>query len=145
MEQQPISPEEVVAVMMANDAYSRFLGLEIEETGPGYCRLHYKVREDMLNGFSIIHGGVVFSASDSAFAFACNTHGRITVALDVSITFTRAARAGELLTVEAREAYLGHKTGVYEIRTTNEAGELVALFKGTAYRTSKPVERLPIS
>ncbi len=138
-EQQRLTPKEVAAVMMETDAFSKLLGLQIDEMGLGYCRLHYTVRPDMVNGFSIIHGGVVFSAADSALAFACNSHGRLTVALDVSITYTRPAKIGELLTVEAKEVYLGHKTGVYEIRTTNEAGELIALFKGTAYRTSKLV------
>ena len=94
----------------------------------------------MLNGFAYVHGGVMLSAADSAFAFACNSHGLITVALDVSITFTRAVRLGEVLTVEAKEAYVGNKTGLYEIYTTNEKGELVALFKGTAYRTSHSVK-----
>jgi acyl-CoA thioesterase len=134
-----ISPQEVLEIMLARDHFTRWLGLQIEEIGTGYCRLHYTVKEDMLNGFSNIHGGILFSAADSAFAFACNSHGRITVALDVSITFTRPVKAGEFLTVEAKELYLGNKTSVYDIRTTNEKGELVALFKGTAYRTSKEI------
>jgi len=135
-----VSPEEVFRIMSARDRFSAWLGLEIDKIDKGYCKLHYTVKEDMLNGFERIHGGVLFSASDSAFAFACNSHGIITVALDVSITFTRPCRAGEVLTVEAVEAYLGNKTGLYDIRTTNEQGELVCLFKGTAYRTSKEVE-----
>ena len=134
-----ITPQQVLDIMLPRDAFSQWLGLEVNEVGPGYCRLHYTVRADMMNGFNSIHGGVLFSASDSAFAFACNSHGRITVALDVSITFTRPAKTGQRLSVEAKEVYLGHKTGVYDIRTTNEAGELVSLFKGTAYRTSKEV------
>jgi acyl-CoA thioesterase len=93
----------------------------------------------MLNGFNIIHGGVLFSAADSAFAFACNSHGILTVALDVSISFAKSAQSGDLMTVEAREVHLGSKIGIYDVRTTNERGELIALFKGTAYRTSKPV------
>lgn len=134
-----ISPQQVLDIMLARDHFTRWLGLQVDEIGTGYCRLHYTVKEDMLNGFSNIHGGILFSAADSAFAFACNSHGRITVALDVSITFTRPVKAGELLTVEAKELYLGNKTSVYDIRTTNEKGELVALFKGTAYRTSKEI------
>lgn len=137
--EQNISPEAVYDIMIKRDKFSAWLGLQIDEVGHGYCRLHYMVKEDMLNGFSFIHGGVLFSASDSAFAFACNSHGIITVALDVSITFTKACVAGEVLTVEAKELYLGNKTGLYDIRTTNEKGELVCMFKGTAYRTSKPV------
>jgi len=138
-EQQPITPQEVADIMLANDRFTAWLGLQIDEVRAGYCRLHYMVKEDMLNGFASIHGGVLFSASDSAFAFACNSHGRITVALDVSISFTKPAAVGEVLLVEAVEVHLGHKVGVYDIRTTNERGELVAMFKGTAYRTSKPV------
>jgi len=136
----PLNPAEITARMWEKDYFSQWLGLEIDESGPGYCKLHYRINDQMLNGFGIVHGGVVFSAADSAFAFACNSHGNLTVALDVSITYTRPARSGDLLVVEARELHLGNRTGLYEIRTTNEAGELVALFKGTAYRTSKEVK-----
>jgi acyl-CoA thioesterase len=134
------SPQQVLDIMLRKDKFTEWLGLQVDEIGPGYCRLHYTVNEDMLNGFSSIHGGILFSAADSAFAFACNSHGRITVALDVSITFTRPATTGDKLMVEAKELYLGNKTGLYEIRTINEKGELVALFKGTAYRTSREVK-----
>jgi acyl-CoA thioesterase len=134
------TPARILQLMLEKDHFSRWLGLEIDEIGPGYCRLHYRVTEAMLNGFHIAHGGVLFSAADSAFAFACNSYGILTVALDVSINFTRPARSGDLLFVEAREEYLGDKTGIYDVRTTNQSGELVALFKGTAYRTSKEVK-----
>jgi acyl-CoA thioesterase len=134
------SPREVLEIMLRRDRFTALLGLVIDEIGLGYCKLHYRVTDVMLNGFDIIHGGVLFSASDSALAFACNSHGVLTVALDVNISFTRPARSGETLTVEAQEAHLGNRIGIYDIRTTNEDGELVALFKGTAYRTGKPVE-----
>jgi acyl-CoA thioesterase len=133
------TPQQVLEKMLAHDAFTRWMGLEIEGIGEGWCKLKFVVKPEMLNGFDIIHGGVVFAASDSAFAFACNSHGRIAVALDVSITFTRSATTGDTLFVEARELHLGHKTSVYELKTTNEAGELVAVFKGTAYRTSRNV------
>ncbi|HTN16687.1 MAG TPA: hydroxyphenylacetyl-CoA thioesterase PaaI [Chitinophagaceae bacterium] len=134
-----MSPEEVLEIMTARDHFTRWLGLEVDKIDTGYCRLHYSVKRDMLNGFENIHGGVLFSASDSAFAFACNSHGIITVALDVSITFTRPAKEGDILYVEAREVHLGNKTGLYDIRTVNADGQLVCLFKGTAYRTGKEV------
>lgn len=137
--EEKITPREVLKIMIARDKFTAWLGLQIDEVREGYCRLHYTVKEDMLNGFERIHGGVLFSASDSAFAFACNSHGLITVALDVSITFTRPARAGAILYIEAVEIHLGNKTGLYDIRTTNEQGELVCQFKGTAYRTSRKV------
>lgn len=142
MSDTPITPNEVLERMLAHDKFSAWLGLKIDEVGLGYCKLHYTVKEDMLNGFANIHGGVLFSASDSAFAFACNSHGRLTVALDVTISFLRRTEVGETLTVEAKEMYIGNKTGVYDIRTTNEQGELVAFFKGTAYRTMKEIEKL---
>lgn len=142
-EHAKITPQQAVAKMLAHDRFTEWMGLQIDKVDTGYCKLHYSVKEDMLNGFGIIHGGVLFAASDSAFAFACNTYGHITVALEVSISFTRSATAGEILTVEAKEIHMGNKTGVYEIRTTNEKNELLSIFKGTAYRTSKLIEALP--
>ena len=132
-------PQQVLEKMLGNDAFSRWLGLVVDDITEGCCRLHFPVKPDMLNGFGIIHGGVVFSASDSAFAFACNSHGRLALALDVSITFTKAAKLGEVLTVDAKEVHLGNKTSVYDIVTKNEKGEIVAIFKGTAYRTGKNI------
>jgi acyl-CoA thioesterase len=134
-----LSPQDVLNLMLKRDRFSQWLGLEVDEVGPGYCRLHYRVTETMLNGFGSIHGGVLFSAADSAFAFACNSHGILTVALDVSISFTRPAKTGDHLAVEAREVHLGNRIGIYDIRTTNQEGQVVAFFKGTAYRTGKPV------
>jgi acyl-CoA thioesterase len=134
-----MQPAEILQKMTENDAFSRWMGLIVDEIGVGSCRLHYVVKPEMLNGFGIIHGGAVFSASDSAFAFACNSHGRLSVALDVSITFTKSAKAGETLFVEAKEVHLGNKTSVYDIITRNAQGETVAIFKGTAYRTSKNI------
>lgn len=123
------NPQQVLAKMLETDAFSQWLGLVVDEIGEGYCRLHYTVKPDMLNGFGIVHGGVVFSASDSAFAFACNSHGRVALALDVSITFTKSAKEDEVLTVEAKEVHLGNKTSVYDIITKNEHGVIIAIFK----------------
>lgn len=135
-----MTPQEVLNIMTERDHFSKWMGLEIDKIDTGYCKLHYTVRKEMLNGLGTIHGGVIFSAADSAFAFACNSHGIFTVALDVSITFTRPAKEGDILYVEATEIHLGNKTGLYDIKTTNTEGKLVAQFKGTAYRTGKVVE-----
>lgn len=140
MEGSAKTPREVLECMLARDRFTAWLGLVIDEIGLGYCVLHYRVTDSMLNGFDRIHGGVLFAAADSAFAFACNSQGMVSLALDVTINFTRPARTGELLQVEAREVHPGNRVGVYDVRTTNENGELVALFRGTAYRTGKPVE-----
>jgi acyl-CoA thioesterase len=131
--------EAVKDLMLANDSYSKLLGFEVDEVGPGYCRLHFTVRPDMLNGFAALHGGVTFSAADSAFAFACNSHGRQSVGLTVTVDYLEAGRLGDVITVEAREESLKHKVGVYQVRVVNQNGLTLALFKGTAYRTSNEI------
>ena len=131
--------EAVKNLMLANDTFSRLLGLEVDEVGPGYCRLHFVARPDLLNGFGALHGGVTFSAADSAFAFACNSHGRQSVGLTVTVDYLEAGRAGDVITVEAREESLKHKIGVYQVRVVNQNGVVLALFKGTAYRTSNEI------
>ncbi|MBD2713549.1 hydroxyphenylacetyl-CoA thioesterase PaaI [Microvirga sp. STR05] len=125
--------------MLQQDAFSKLLGLEVQEVGAGYCRLRFTVRPNMLNGFSALHGGVTFAAADSAFAFACNSHGRQSVGLTVTIDYLEAGRLGDVITVEAREESLKHKVGVYQVRATNQHGVVLALFKGTAYRTSNEI------
>ncbi len=129
----------ILKAMLDTDQFSKWLGLEVDGFGSGYCKLHFTIRPEMLNGFGIVHGGVVFSAADSAFAFACNSHGRISVALDVQITFIRSAKEGDVLTIEAKEVHLGYKTSFYNITVHNEQDEIIATFKGTAYRTSKDI------
>ena len=125
--------------MLDKDSFSKWLGIAIDEFREGYCKLHFTIREEMLNGFSIVHGGIVFSAADSAFAFACNSHGRISVALDAHISFISAAKAGDVLIVKAKEVHTGNKTSFYNVTIINHAAEIIAVFKGTAYRTSKMV------
>jgi acyl-CoA thioesterase len=124
--------EAVKALMLESDSFGRWLGLEIDDAGLGYCRLHFTARSDMLNGFGALHGGVTFSAADSAFAFACNSHGRQSVELTVTIDYLEAGRAGDVITMEAREDSLKHKIGVYQVRAVNQNGTVLVLFKGTA-------------
>ena len=126
--------------MWEKDYFSQWMGLKMITVGKGHCKFSYRVRKEMLNGFGMLHGGILFSAADSAFAFACNSHGRISVALDVSVTFTKPAKLEEELYVEAMEVYLGNKTAVYEVKTNNYAGDLIAIFKGTCYRTSNELD-----
>jgi acyl-CoA thioesterase len=131
--------QQVLAAMWEGDYYSQWLGLLIDEQREGYCRLHFVIREEMLNGFGIAHGGVLFAAADSAFAFAGNSHGKLSVALDMSVSFIASARLGETITFEAKEIHLGNRVGFYEINATNDKGQVVASFKGTAYRTDKEI------
>jgi acyl-CoA thioesterase len=127
----------VVDKMMQDDLFSQWLGINVLEIKEGYSRLRMTLRDEMINGFGIIHGGIAFSLADSAFAFACNNRNNLSVALDTSITFTKATTPGEVLTAEARELHNGRSTGLYLITITNQANEQVALFKGTCFRTGK--------
>ena len=131
--------KQILSTMLGKDNFSRWMGIEVDEYREGYCRLHYTINEDMLNGFGIVHGGIVFSGSDSAFAFACNSHGQLSVALDVHISFIRAGKTGDVMTVEAKEIHTGNKTSFYDITTHNQKGEVVAVFRGTAFRTGKEI------
>ena len=131
------SPGELVAKMFETDYFSQWLGVEIIETGPGACRLSMRVRKEMLNGFGILHGGVTFSLADSALAFASNSHGRISVALDASISFPAPSGEGDILTAVAEELSLTNKTGSYLITILNQDNKKIGVFKGTVYRTSR--------
>lgn len=118
------------AAMYENDACSRTLGLEILEVRAGYARLRMAVRDDFLNGHQICHGGLIFTLADSTFAFACNTYNINTVAAGCSIEFLKPVPRDEVLTAEAIEQTLSGRTGIYDIRVTNRAGETVAMFRG---------------
>lgn len=127
----------VVTHMMENDYFSQWMGVEVLEVKEGYGKIRMLIRKEMVNGFGIVHGGLPFSLADSAFAFACNNRNNLSVALDVTITFTKAVNVGDILTAEAKEVHNGKSTGVYLITVTNQRNETVALFKGTCFRTGK--------
>jgi len=127
----------VVTHMMENDFFSQWMGVEVLEVREGYSRIKMTIRQEMVNGFGIIHGGLPFSLADSAFAFACNNRNNLSVALDVTITFTKAVNVGDVLTAEAKEIHNGRSTGVYLISVFNQNDQQVALFKGTCFRTGK--------
>lgn len=129
--------KQVVTKMMQDDSFSQWLGIEVLEVAEGYSKIKMLLRNEMINGFGIIHGGIAFSLADSAFAFACNNRNNLSVALDTSITFTKATKPGDVLTAEAKELHNGRSTGLYLIIVTNQLGEQVALFKGTCFRTGK--------
>lgn len=128
---------EVVQHMMENDFFSQWMGVEVLEVKEGYSKIKMTIRKEMVNGFGIVHGGLPFSLADSAFAFACNNRNNLSVALDVTITFTKAVNVGDILTAEAKEVHNGRSTGVYLITVINQKNETVALFKGTCFRTGK--------
>jgi acyl-CoA thioesterase len=127
----------VVAHMMEHDLFSQWLGIEVLEIKEGYSRIKMKVRKEMINGFGIVHGGIAFSLADSAFAFACNNRNVLSVALDTAINFTKPVHVNDILMAEATEMHNGRSTGLYHIKVTNQQGHVVALFKGTCFRTNK--------
>lgn len=129
-----LSPDELARAvgraMYAADACSRALGFELDDVRAGYARMRATVRPDFLNGHGICHGGLIFTLADSTFAFACNSHNVNTVASGCSIEFLRPVHADDVLTAEAVEQIVSGRTGIYDIRITNGAGETVALFRG---------------
>lgn len=128
---------DIVARMMARDAFSRWMGIEVMEARPGFCQLQMCIREEMLNGFDIAHGGIAYALADSALAFASNGHGRKAVSVETSISHTQPLRAGDTLIATAEEEHLGDKIAIYRVRLHNKAGEIAAIFKGVVYRTSQ--------
>ncbi len=132
-----MNPSSVVNQMMRDDLFSQWLGIKVLDVKEGYSKIQMTLRDEMINGFGIIHGGIPFSLADSAFAFACNNRNNLSVALDTSITFTKATKPGDTLIAEAKELHNGRSTGLYLITITNQHQEQVALFKGTCFRTGK--------
>ena len=129
--------EKVVEHMMQHDAFSKWLGITVLDIQEGYSKIKMTVREEMLNGFHVMHGGIVFSLADSAFAFACNNRNNLSLALDVTISFLKQVNAGDELTAETKEIHNGKSTGVYIVSVSNQHSQQVALFKGTCFRTGK--------
>lgn len=117
--------------MFAADAASReFLQMELVACEPGRAVMRMAVREPMLNGHKICHGGLIFTLADSTFAFACNSHNKVTVAAGGSIEFLKPAHLGDLLTCEGVEQVLQGRHGVYDMMVTNQRGEVVAVLRG---------------
>lgn len=131
------TPEQVVDHMMEHDLFSQWLGIKVLEVKEGYSRITMIIREEMINGFGIVHGGIAFALSDSAFAFACNNRNNLSVALDTSINFLKPVNVGDELIAEAKEIHNGKSTGLYHISVFNQRNHQVAFFKGTCFRTGK--------
>ena len=122
--------------MWADDAASRMLGMKIVAVGPGTATVSMTVREDMINGWGLCHGGLVASLADSAFAVACNSHGEVTLAAGFDVSFLDAARLGDELVAVASERVLRGRSGVYDV-TVRRAGDdtVIAEFRGRSRST----------
>ena len=125
--------------MYEKDAAAQALGIILLEIRPGYARVAMPVRPDMLNGHGICHGGFIFTLADTAFAYACNSSNRASVAQHCSITFIASPRAGDVLTATAQERQRGRKTGFTDIDVADKDGKLVAVFRGHSYQLNGTV------
>lgn len=131
-----MTPKEIVNKMFENDAFSQWLGIVVEEISEGSCTLSMAVTKQMLNGFGIAHGAITYAIADSALAFASNSHGRQSVSIDTAINHIESLKEGDVITATAFENSVKNKFGFYSIKIKKE-DTLVALFKGTVYRSDR--------
>lgn len=122
--------EACAAAMWADDGASRGLGMVLEAVGPGSARMAMAVRAEMVNGHGMCHGGFIFTLADSAFAFACNSRNARCVAAQGNIAFLRPARLGDRLVASAEERHLAGRSGIYDVRVTDQAGQVIAELRG---------------
>jgi acyl-CoA thioesterase len=121
--------------MLAVDAFSRWLGVEILEAAPGHSRIRMTVRDEMVNGFGTSHGGIVFSFADSALAFCCNAGGYVTVAVDCMVSFTKPVRPGDTLEAIGTEESTTNTLAFCSVTVRNQDSDVVGHFRGTVHRT----------
>jgi len=132
--------ERIVDQMYRKDAFSQWLGIEKVTIAAGHCVLRMEVRETMLNGFGIAHGGISYSLADSALAFASNSQGRHALSIETSISHTAPLKAGDIITATATEEQCSRRIGLYRVEVRKADGQLAAIFKGTVYRKSQDWE-----
>jgi acyl-CoA thioesterase len=136
---EQIVADRVVFGMMAKDAFSQWLGITLVKVEPRAVTTRLTVRDDMVNGFGVCHGGVTFSLADSALAFASNTHGRVTVSIENSITYPKRVSVGDVLTAVAEEESATNRLAFYRVTVlrSDDPSDVVALFRGTVYKTNQ--------
>jgi acyl-CoA thioesterase len=136
-QQHPIDPQRLAEAtrdaMWAKDRACQALGMAVTAVSPNSATLTMTVREDMVNGHDICHGGLIATLADSAFAYACNAGNEVTVASGFAIELLAAARLGDCLSASATEVSRGGRTGVYDIDVHNQRGERIAVFRGRSY------------
>ena len=125
--------------MLHNDTAKKAFGIRLEELERGRAVLTMQVRDDMVNGFGITHGGMVFTLADTAFAYACNEGANAVVASGVDITFTRASHSGDTLTATAERRWLSGRNGLYDITVIDQNDHVIAEFRGRSFATNNPL------
>jgi acyl-CoA thioesterase len=129
--------KKVVNKMMNGDTFSYWLGIKILEVSEGFCKLQMIVRDEMMNGFNIAHGGIAYSIADSCLAFAANSYGIQSVSIETSISHTKKVESGDILTATSKEINNSSKTALYYITITNQNNIEIAHFQGKVYRTER--------
>jgi acyl-CoA thioesterase len=132
--------ERIVKRMLAKDEFSRWLGIEAVEIAPRRSVVRMTVRPEMVNGFGVCHGGIAYSLADSALAFASNTHGSVTVAIENSISYPTGVQVNDVLIATAEEESATTRLGFYRVLVRNQRQQLVATFRGTVYKTHREHE-----
>jgi acyl-CoA thioesterase len=125
--------------MWETDIAARSLDISVELTGVGEACATLEIRPEMLNGYNVCHGGYLFTLADTAFAYACNSYNKITMAAGASIEFLRPAKLGDRIVATASERHRGGRTGTYDVSLKNQDGEEIALFRGRSYSTREPI------
>jgi acyl-CoA thioesterase len=131
-----MTPEEIARksaeAMWARDAASKWLGASLDAVGPGTATMSMTVQKHHTNGHDICHGGFIFTLADSAFAFACNSYNQVVVAQHNVISFIAPGALGDRLTADAKEVSRNGRSGLYDVRVTNQDDKLIALFRGAS-------------
>ena len=125
--------EQVRDAMWASDHASRALGMQVLAVAPGQATLCMRVRQDMVNGHDICHGGLIATLADSSFAFACNSNNEVTVASGFAIELLAPGRLGDLLTARCEQVSRSGRAGVFDAQVHNQDGVRVALFRGRSH------------
>ena len=131
--------EQVAQAMFARDRAAQMLGMTVDAVGPGYAQVSMRVRDDMINGHHICHGGLTLSLADTAFAYACNSDNHNTVGAACSMDYLRPAFEGDRLTAEAVERHLAGRSGIFDVTVSNQNGDKIGLFRGKSHRVKGAV------
>lgn len=132
-------PIKIVKDLLKNDPFSQWMAIEVVEAEHGICTVKCEITGIMLNGFKVVHGGIIFSLADTALAFSAATAGRVALALDNSISYTKKAILGDTLSARSEVINLTYRTGLFDIKVTNQSSDVIAVMKGTVYRTKDTV------
>jgi acyl-CoA thioesterase len=130
---------EILKLAARKEPFAREMNIEVVRAGDGEAVVRMRTAPRMTNIFGMIHGGAIFSLVDEAFQLACNSHGTVSLALNVNITYVAPPKLGSLLTAEAKEVSCSKRIGVYQIKVTDESGELIATAQAIAYRKKDPL------